>query len=74
MRALKDVLPANVDRVLYAFYDFETTQNTRFSDKAKAHYPISSMCNYFVRSARKWKKTEIACDANRDGTRFGKTR
>ena len=29
MRPLKDVLPANADKVPYVFYDFETTQNTR---------------------------------------------
>jgi len=33
MRPLKNVLPA-CDKVLYVFYDFETTQNTRFSDRA----------------------------------------
>jgi len=35
MRLLKDVLSANADKVLYVFYDFETTQNTRYTDKAK---------------------------------------
>ena len=37
MRPLRDVLPANPDKVLYVFYDFETTQNKRYSDTAKAH-------------------------------------
>jgi hypothetical protein len=34
-------LPANVNNVLYVFYDFETTQN-KYSDTAKAHvtYPV----------------------------------
>jgi hypothetical protein len=36
MRPLKDVLPANVDNVLYVFYDFESTQNKRYSDTSKA--------------------------------------
>lgn len=39
IRPLKNVLPANVDNVLYVLYDIETTQNTRYSDKAKAHVP-----------------------------------
>ena len=39
MRPLKDVLPANTDKVLNVFYDFETTQNKRYSDTAKAHVP-----------------------------------
>ena len=39
MRHLKDVLPANANKILYVFYDFETTQNKRYSDKAKSHVP-----------------------------------
>ena len=35
---LKDVLPPS-DGVLYVFYDFETMQNTRYSDTAKVHIP-----------------------------------
>ena len=30
MRPLNYVLPANADKVLYVFYDFATTQNTRY--------------------------------------------
>ena len=39
MRPLKVVLPANAVNVLYAFYDFETTENKTYSEKAKAHVP-----------------------------------
>jgi len=39
MRRLKDVLPDASDKVLYAFYDFETTQKTKYSDKATLHVP-----------------------------------
>jgi len=39
MRPLKDVLPDAFDKVLYVFYDFETTQNARSSDKATIHVP-----------------------------------
>jgi len=36
---VKDELPSVVDKVWYIFYDFETTQNTRHSDKASLHVP-----------------------------------
>jgi len=39
MRPFKDALHSDGDRVLYVFYDFETTQNTRYSDKATIHVP-----------------------------------
>jgi hypothetical protein len=38
MQPLKNVFPSS-DRVLYVFYDFETTQTTRYSDNAKLHVP-----------------------------------
>ncbi len=38
MQPLKNVLPSS-DGVLYVFYDFETTQNTRYCDTAKEHVP-----------------------------------
>jgi hypothetical protein len=40
MRPLRDALPRAGDKVLYVFYDFETTQNTRCcDDKAALHVP-----------------------------------
>jgi len=39
MRPLKDVLLVNADKVLYVFYDFDTTQNMRYSCKEKAQVP-----------------------------------
>jgi len=39
MRPLKNWLPDASDKVLYVFYDFETTQNTQYSDKATLHVP-----------------------------------
>jgi len=39
MRPLKDELPDASDKVLYVFYDFETTQNTKYCDKATLHVP-----------------------------------
>jgi len=39
MRPLKDSLPPASDKVLYVFYDSETTQNTEYTDEAKLHVP-----------------------------------
>ena len=55
MMPLKDVLPANADNLPYVFYDFETTQNKRYSDTAKSHCLTSSACNSFVRAVRTLK-------------------
>ncbi len=38
MQPLKNVLPTR-NGLLYVFYDFETTQNTRYSDTNKVHVP-----------------------------------
>jgi len=39
MTPLKDALPFACDKVLYAFYDFESIQNTRYTDEATLHVP-----------------------------------
>jgi len=39
MRPLKDARPPAGNKVLYIFYDFQTTQNTRYVDVAKLHLP-----------------------------------
>jgi len=39
MRPLKDELPSDSSKVLYVFYDFETTQITKYSEKATLHVP-----------------------------------
>ena len=39
MKPLKDVLPDASDKVIHVFYDFETTQNKKYSDKATLHVP-----------------------------------
>jgi len=39
MKPLKDTLPARSDKVLYVFYDIETTQNTEYVDESKLHVP-----------------------------------
>jgi len=38
MRPLWNVLPVS-DRVLFVFYGFETTQDTKYSDSATVHVP-----------------------------------
>ena len=35
MRPLKNTLLPAGDKVLYVFYDFEATQNTKYTDEAK---------------------------------------
>ena len=39
MKPLKNELP-RCEGVLFVFYDFETTQDTKFSDKANVHIPM----------------------------------
>jgi len=59
MIPLKKVLPA-CDKLLYIFYDFKTTQNTRFSDRDTLHVPnlfcvqqFCSMCEDVEAARRK---------------------
>jgi len=40
MRPLKDSLSSAGDKVLYVFYDFETTKNTEYMGEDKLHVPI----------------------------------
>jgi len=39
MQPLKNELPS-ADDVLFVFYDFETTQDTKISETARVHVPI----------------------------------
>ena len=52
MRPLKDVLPTAGDKVIYVFYDFETTKNTRYAEKATLHVPdnvcVQTYCAHCV--------------------------
>jgi len=49
-KPLKDVLPNGSDNLLYVFYGFETTQNTKYSDKATLHVPdfvcVQQFCSH----------------------------
>ena len=53
-------MPANADKVLYVFYDFETTQNKRHSDTAKSHVPKLVCVQQFCAS----------CEDMEDGVHF----
>jgi len=69
MKPLKDVLPDASDEVLYVFYEFKTTQNTKYSDKASLHVPdLVCVCS-FVRSSKMRKTVKTACNAIRGSTR-----
>ena len=56
MQPLKNVLPHS-DKVLYVFYDFETTQNTQYSDTATVHVPnlvcIQQFCSRCVQCGKR---------------------
>ena len=39
MRPLKGAMPPAADKLHYVIYDFETTQNTRYTDAAKLYVP-----------------------------------
>ena len=65
MQPLTNVLPLS-DGVLYVFYDFETTQNTRYSDITKVHVPnlvciqqFCSRCEDVDDSARECERCGI---------------
>jgi len=51
MRPLMDELPSDSSKVLYVFYDFKTTQNTKYSEKATLHVPdlvcVQQFCSQY---------------------------
>ena len=51
MQPLENVLPSN-DGILYVFYDFESTQNKQYSDRAKVYFPTWFAYNSSVRDTR----------------------
>ena len=65
MRPLKNELPAS-DGVLYVYYDFETTQNTKYSDRATLHVPNLVCMQQFC------PRCENVEDAKRDCVQCGK--
>jgi hypothetical protein len=60
MQPLKNELPSN-DNVLYVFCDFETTQNTRYSDKATVHIPNQVYVQQFCSRCDNVEDIEQGC-------------
>jgi len=46
MQPLENEFPRS-DNVLFVFYDFETTQDTKFSENANEHIPILDCIQHF---------------------------
>jgi len=67
MQPLKNESPLS-DDVLFVFCDFETTQDTRFSDNATVHIPIL-VCLQQFRTA-----CEMQDDIDMDCVRYGRRR
>ena len=66
MKPLKNALPPAGDKVLYVFYDFETSQNTEYADEAKLHVPNLVSVQQFC---SRCEDAEDACDCVRCGTK-----
>ena len=61
MRTLKDALPSASDKILYFFYDFETTQNTEYTAEAKLHVP-NLVCVHQFCSRCEDMEDSLRCD------------
>jgi hypothetical protein len=62
MRPLKSVLLVNANKVLYVFYDFETTQNKSYSDTAKAHVTNLVCMQQFCARCEDMEDVSIDCE------------
>jgi len=67
MQPLKNELPRS-DDVLFVFYDFETTQDTKFSDNATVHIPILVSLQQFCTACG------LQADIDMDCVRCGRRR
>jgi len=65
MRTLPNTLPAS-DSVLFVFYDFETTQDNKYSDSATVHVP-NLACLQFC--SRRENTQDISIDCEQCGRR-----
>jgi len=68
MQPLKNEVPS-VDNVLFVFFDFETSQDTKISETAKLHVPILVCLQQFCTACEMQDK-----DDERDCARCGKRR
>jgi hypothetical protein len=60
MRPLKNELPCS-DDVLFVFYNFKTTQDTKFSDKANVHVPILVCLQQFCTVCKLQNDIDVDC-------------
>ena len=60
MHPLKNELPRS-DNVLFAFYDFETTQNTRLTASATVHIPNLVRLQHFCALCEKEPDIDVNC-------------
>jgi len=61
MKPLKNKLPRR-DDVLFVFYDFETTQDTKFSDKANVHIPMLVCLQQFCTACEMQDDIDVDCE------------
>jgi hypothetical protein len=61
MRPLKNELPRS-DKVLFVFYDFETTQETKFSENATEHIPNLDCVQKFCSVCEMQDDIDIDCE------------
>jgi len=60
MKPLKNELPSS-DDVLFVLYGFETTQDTKFSDKAKVHIPMLICLQQFCTACEMQDAIDVDC-------------
>ena len=61
MKPLKNELRRSED-VLFVFYDFETTQDTKFSDKANVHIPMLVCLQQFCTTCEMQDDIDTDCE------------
>jgi len=61
MQPLKNELLRS-DEVLFVFYDFETTRDTKLSENANEHIPILACARHFCTACEMLDDVEMACD------------
>jgi hypothetical protein len=67
MQQIKKEMPRS-DDVLFVFYDFETSQNTKFNDSATLHVPILVCLQQFCTACE--KQDDVYEDCSRCGKRW----
>jgi hypothetical protein len=60
------------DKVLYAFYDFETTQNTKLTESSTVHVPNKAYLQQFCTLCEAEPNINKNCEVWQEETRFGR--